>query len=727
MPQLIAFVRKNQWLLLILFLAFLFRFVGVRPGYNSFHPDEPILTGKAIQMIKRGNLDPGRYDYPTLSIYVDFLFFKFFFTPIYWMKYYLTNIIGIIDGVIHIPPSALEAKRLFQVEILGVRDISALFWGRYVSALFSLGCVFLIYLLGCKLFNKSIGLVAAFLLIFNFKHVANSHINLPDTYNSFFLLLSIIASVNLWQRPSKKNYILGGIAAGLFFSTKYQFFALFPFGLAHLYRSRNPFSYIFISSGLVFLLVFLILNAYFFINIELALYWMASVSGRYAVGTNNLNLFPLSYLYKVDYGQFESIMILIGSILILRKSFRKGSFLFVTVIPFAFMFLYYTGGGLFVRNFITITPILLLLAAYGIWNIYKFFNKRIIPAFSTLVLFFLLLGSVYVPAKNSLINSYYYTKPWNINVLKDWQRQILPDSVAIAAHPFDPVEGPSNVIRSEFEISGNYSLNEHREAGADWALVNLMWAANPFYFWMGYGFKDLNIYWDKPIDQLRNMYHGLATEELFRYQVFSVTKPWQAPEFNYVMIKFPEWPEVQMKAIKLFDFSDGTQGWSFGYDDKIGHSSPGSIAVELSGDKFPYKRITSEPMEVKPGRLYKVEGFLKTGAILPSNQRDGLLRIDFYSEVIYSADRVGLISSVSSRAWGSDDWFKKQVIERAPGGAKYMVVSLQVGSSGRTKIWADDIVVEESDSEIVEITSQPPYLDKPIDLNLLYFNSIGNL
>ncbi|OGM55193.1 hypothetical protein A3F62_05500 [Candidatus Woesebacteria bacterium RIFCSPHIGHO2_12_FULL_44_11] len=715
MGKLTIFLRKNQWLFLILVLAALLRFIGTKPGYNPFHPDEPILTGKAMQIIRTGDLDPGRYDYPALPIYIDYLFFKFFFIPISWLLYYLKHVPDIVDGVVHIPPSALEVKRLFQVEILGVRDINALFWGRYVVALFSVGSVFLTYLLGSKLFNKTVGLIAAFLLVFNFKHVANSHINLPDIYNAFFLLASLVASVTLWQKPTRRNYLLAGIAVGLSLATKYQIFALFPFGLAHLYH-KKLFTPVFMASVLMIPLVFLLINAYFFINIEVALTWLVSISGRYAVGTNKLNLFPLSYLYHIDYGPVELGAAILGIVLVLIKFFKKGLFLLAVVVPFVFFFFYYTSGGLFVRNFVTITPVFLIFAAFSIW--------RIAP--SRLVLAPLVLGAILVPAKNSLLNSYYYTKPWNYDVLKDWQKQNLPDSIAVAAHPFDPIVGPTHIVRSEFEISGNYSLNEHKEAGADWALVNLMWAANPFYFWMGYGLDEIALFWDKPLDELRNMYHGLATEELLRYQVFSAVKPWQAPEFNYVMVKLPDWPETRMTVIRTFDFSTDAQGWSSGYDAQVGNAAKGSLGVELMGARFPFQRIVSEPMEVKSSHLYKVTGYLKTQILLASDQRDGTLRIDFFDSNPENG-KVGVISSVSSRVWGSDDWIAKQVIERAPDSARFMTVSLQVGSSGRTKVWADDIVVEESVSEVEDPTLQPPYIKKPIDLNLLYFNSIGNL
>ena len=88
---------------------------------------------------------------------------------------------------------------------------------------------------------------------------------------------------------------------------------------------------------------------------------------------------------------------------------------------------------------------------------------------------------------------------------------------------------------------------------------------------------------------------------------------------------------------------------------------------------------------------------------------------------------MGIISSVSSRVYGTDDWFKKEVTERAPEGSKYMIVSFQTANSTRIKIWLDDLKIEESISGVEDVAQKPPYDLKPIDLNYVYPNSQSNL
>ena len=747
-------VLQNKLLSLILIIAAILRFVGTNPGYNPYHADEGISYSAASSMIKNGNLDPLRYDYPALVPLVNYLFFKFLFIPIRWTQYYLTHITDIIDGVVHIPIAPLEAKKIFQVYILGERERNALFWGRYVTALVSLLNVFLTYLLAKRLFNKqslpadtgkNIGLIAAFLLTFNFKHVQNSHIGLPDIYNAFFLLVALLTMNRLWLKPTLKNYLISGIAVGLSFSVKYQIFAIFPLILVHFSNAVKDYkiNYKKLLSPFLFLVflmipvMFALINPYFLLHFEKAIKTIQGVSIKYGMGTNRLNLYPFSYFYHIDYGFVEFFAIPIGLLISLKK-FRRQTFLLLSFLaPYLFVLLYYSSGGFYVRNFITVTPFFLMFASTAIWFLYINFFKKLNGLFARLLLIALLVVSVFIPGKNAIINSYYYTKPWGYDIMRPWIQQNLPSDIIIASHPFDAANLHIKNKRTEFEIAGAYSLAEHKENGASFALLDLNWAGIPFYFWMSYGFDDLHLYWDKPVDIMRSMFHGIATEEFFRYQIHAVTKPWQAPDTHLLVIKFPDWPKVDMSDKVSFHFNEDLNGWKiygrmnqsdfpYQFDPKIGRSSKGSLVFFPFGAKFPITRITSPLIDVEEGHLYEIEGFLKTEKELETREREGFLRVDFYGQNP-DLEKVGMIASVSSRVYGTSDWVKKSLIERAPKGSKYLTVSFQMYVTTRTKIWLDDVTIKQSKEVVEDITAKPPYKIRDIDLNYVYPNSHGNL
>ncbi len=738
----ISLIKNNKILVLILLVAALLRFGGTNPGYSPYHSDEPAIYGSALEMVKNSTLDPGRYDYPATAMLINAFFYKFFFIPLNWVWFYLTHIVDLIDGIIKLPPVPREIDRVFNLHIIGERGINAMFWGRYITALFGLGSVFLVYVLGKNLFKKEIGLIAAFFLAFNFRHVLNSHITLPDIYNSFFLLLSLITTLAFWKSPTKKNYLLAGLAVGLSFSIKYQAHAFLPFILVHLYiafkdgkfsikRFLNLYA---IASVLMIPIVFAITNPYYLIHFNQALASNLDDYRKYGIGTNTLNLFPISYIYHIDFGPPLFFATLIGIILSFRE-FRKFLFLLSALSYFFFIFTYYSRGGFYIRNIIPANPILLLFAAYAVWRVIEWFRLKLTSRLVPILLVPLLTLLIFIPGRNSVINSYYSLKEWNYDATAKWLRQNLPPEVIVAATPFDVPKGPK-VQKTEFELNGNYSLAEHKEAGAGYALMNLDWAAGNFYFWMSIDLENLS-YWNQPINIMRNTYHGLAAEELFRYQVYSATKPWQAPDADLILAKIPQWPETKTKTIKTYNFDRDGDGWrvytkitdgsaDFQFDQDEGFAENGSLVFLPGSTKSRSVRISSPPIDIKEGYLYKIIGNLKTQALLKPREREGFLRIDFFDQQI-SIEGIGKISSVSSRIYGTNSWVRKEMIERAPVGSHYMVISFQTDNPIRTKMWLDDVGVQQSEERIDDITAKEPYQYRQIDLNNLYPFSHGNL
>lgn len=743
--KIISWIKKNYLLVLILLIAIILRFIAVYPGYNQYHGDETAIWGSASQMVKLGTFDPGRYDYPATAILINAFFYKFFFIPVFWVKYYLSNFGQLIDGKIIFPPTVAEVQRIFGIYIIGIREINSLFWSRYITATFGVGTIFLTYLLAKKMFSKNVGLLAALFLTFNYRNVMNSHITLPDIYNAFFILLALVSYWNLYKKPIIKNYLIAGLLAGVAFSVKYQYFAVIPLILIHLkmvfenkFSIKKLFDSRIIMSGFAIILVFLLTNPYFFMNIELVLVKMEEEFRKYGMGTNSLNLFPISYLFHIDYGPIQFVLIILGLIWALIKRTYKSIFLLSLVIPSYYMFIYYSHGGFYVRNFIPTTPILLIFASVFIWQIYKLIKDKINIYLAIIFLVIIAVLALYVPAKNSILSSYGYTLPWGYEVLRPWIQKNIPTDVIVATHPFDKSNLGIKNKTTEFAPSEAYSLAEHIDNKASYVVVDLNWASLPFYFWMNYGFDKVNDLWNKPVEIMSNTYHGLAANELFRYQIKTVSKPWQSPDTHFVVVKVPNWSKIDMKKIESFSFDKNQDDWElyghkneedknrYKFDSSVGRLQKGSLTLVPGGVTYPTVRITSEPIFVKTGHLYKISGFIKTDLKLPSKEREGFLRLDFYSDNT-DLKKAGMTSSVSSRVYGTTDWVKKEIIDRAPDNAKYLTVSFQSYATAVTKTWMDDLDVFESVGPVEDITSQLPYTNDIIDSNYLYPNSHGNL
>ncbi len=724
--KILRITKKKYLLVAILLVSAILRFVAVKPGYNPYHGDETAIWGSASVMVKEDTLDPGRYDYPGTAATINAFFYKFVFIPLSWTKFTLSNFWDIVDGKIKIPLIEKEKDKIFATQIIGEREINSLFWSRYITAAFGVGTVFLIYLLGKKMFSEDIGLLTSLFLAFNYKNVVNSHLVLPDIYNAFFFILAMIAFWNLYKNSSAKNYLLAGIAAGISFSVKYQSFVFLPLLLIHLaisfkngFSLKKLFGIYAIVSAFSIILIFLITNPYFFINIEYVFTKMNEEFIKYGMGTNTLNLFPYSYLYHIDYGPVLSFIVILGTLSAVFKDKFKSVFLLSAIVPAFYLFIYYSRGGFYIRNFIPLTPFLFLFASNLICTtkLKKWFIS--IP---------LIILAIYIPAKNSIISSYWYTKPWGYEILSKWLKDHIPNDAKIASHPFDRSILAVKTKTTEFSPNEAFSLMEHKENGAEYVVENLAWASLPFYFWMNYNLNEVNILWNKPVDIMRNTFHGLAAEEMLRYMIFANDRSWQSPDMFFVMVKLPDWPKTEMKEIAKFDFNQNYQDWKnyggsgqakFTYENDMISFSPG-------GERYPNVRITSPLINIKSGHLYNIEGFIKTEKILNSKEREGFLRIDFWTDNP-DLNKTGIISSVSSRVYGTDNWIKKEIFERAPENAKYLTVSFQVYSTSVTKILFDNISIKESFSPVENITKKEPYINKKIDLNFLYPNSHGNL
>lgn len=727
-------IRGNFFLVIILIIAFTIRFIAVKPGYNPYHGDETAIWGSALTMVKKSTLDPGRYDYPATTMVINVLAYKYFFIPLSWLGYYLAHFWNVVDGTLRIFPTKLEANKLFDLYIAGERGENAIFWSRYVTALFGVGTVFLTYLLSKKMFSEKVGLMAAFFLTFNYRNVVNSHLALPDIYNAFFFLLSFIASWNLWEKPSRRTYLLAGVAAGLAFSVKYQFFAILPLLFIHLaltFKDNFSFKKLFdvriIAAGLCILLVFILTNPYVFINLETVIVKMYEESRKYAIGTNTLNIFPLSYLYHIDYGPIEFVLVALGILIGLIKKPLKSLFLLLVIASIFYVFLYLTRGGFYVRNFIPATPLLLIFASYAFWQIFgRIRFLFLIPVIALII---------YVPAKNSIISSYAYTLPWDYEILRPWIEKNLSKEAVVGVAQFNkPLLGITN-RSTDFAQESAFSLAEHKENGDSYVVVDLNLASETFYSWMNYDFSEAGQLWNKPVDALENTFHGLAAEELFRGQIKVVAKPWQSPDMHFVVVKIPDWPKVEMKTIKTYTFDDSFDDWmvingvasQLQFDSQTGRLNIGSLVFTPGGGgRFPVQRVASNLVAVRGGHLYEISAFLKVDQKLKLNERNGFLRIDFYKNEA-DAQKRGMISGVSSRLYGTDDWIEKSIIERSPDDAKYLTVSLQVNYGNIGKIWLDDLVIKESLDKVEDITSVAPYTKDFIDLNYLYPNSHGNL
>lgn len=693
---------KKLLILSIILIALVLRFIGIVPGYPPYHSDEGMSYSQGINMITENTLDahgyPLAYAYPNVVPLVNAIFFKAFFLPVSWTSFWIQDFGQVLEGLIHIPLTPVEYKKILQLHILGEREKNVLVWGRTVSAIFGVGVVYLTYLLASKLFSekKWIGYIAAFLVAVNYRQVLNSHFDLPDIYNAFFMLLSILTSINLWRSPNRNNYIFAGIACGLSFSTKFHTYSLFPLLTAHIYISlqeKGKFLKNLIFDSSIYLSVFsfittvLLINPYHLINLEKTLHLLSDVSGKYSAGKNKLDNYSYWYLFNIGLGKIISIFAIVGIVLSLILNFKKSFFLISCLGSFLLVMTYLTGGGFYTRNFLTIIPIALIFAAFFISVVVEKVRPR--PLAVVLVII-VTIGISISNIENSLVVIKEYSKPWNVTLISNWLMKNIPIGSKVSAHSSIPIPVEKvEILPYEYNIS--YSLEEFRLDGAEYAVTNLDWATNAFYGWMG---RDDLFIKGKPISELEDTYPAMSLREISDFVVFSEINSWQAPDSHFIVSKIPEYKVIN--KTKSRDY-------------------------ELSGIQDKNNLWKSEVINVSDWNGFVIDFDMRVN----SSGRDGFVWVNFYkSEEDARLERNRVAIRLSARHKPKSTFEIGSLVGIVPD-ANYMVIGLGLYDPAISQIEVRKIEVYSAE---VEIDLNNVKIDKiMLDDNIIFPNSHGYL
>jgi hypothetical protein len=190
-------------LAIILAFALVIRLHSIGFGLPSLYdPDEPIFMVLALKLLKDQTLNPGWFGHPgTTTIYL----------------------VALID-------LAVLGTGLVTGHFGSVRDFAMAAYAdpgllfipaRVAMALFGVGCVWLTWAIGRRLFGSTAGLIAAGLLAINSLHVLWSQVVRTDVMASFFMLASLLFSIRAAQRGGLRDYVASGCFIGIAIATKW--------------------------------------------------------------------------------------------------------------------------------------------------------------------------------------------------------------------------------------------------------------------------------------------------------------------------------------------------------------------------------------------------------------------------------------------------------------------------------------------------------------------------
>jgi len=199
-------------LLLIVLGAIGVRFYGLGWGLPyHFHSDESLLasyaerlrtTDSAAELVRQ---ERRFFIYPPLMMY---------------------PVIAFVAGSTLIRPFAYDDPTSLKLFYLIARGI---------VALLGVATVVLLYFLGKRLYSRTAGVFAAFILAFIVLHVRDSHFYTTDIPLAFFEVLIMYLALGIVEKKTTKAYLLAGAVTGLAFTAKQTALLMVPvLGVAHL-------------------------------------------------------------------------------------------------------------------------------------------------------------------------------------------------------------------------------------------------------------------------------------------------------------------------------------------------------------------------------------------------------------------------------------------------------------------------------------------------------------
>src|SRR5262245_22109684 len=197
--------RLRLWFIAVVVFAAAVRLIGI--DYDNghwFHPDERRIAFAVEELSFRPlQLNPHFFAYGSFPLYV-------------------TRAVSSLLGQVN--PE------------FGHYD-NVILTGRRVSAVVGALTVILLVFFGIRLYNRSVGLLAGFLLAACVLHVQNSHYMTTDVFLTFLVTLALYCMVGIVQRGWTRDYVFSGIVIGLATATKFSALPLLaPLGVAALVR-----------------------------------------------------------------------------------------------------------------------------------------------------------------------------------------------------------------------------------------------------------------------------------------------------------------------------------------------------------------------------------------------------------------------------------------------------------------------------------------------------------
>lgn len=719
-------------IVLVILLAALVRFMGLMPNI-PFHPDEGYTQlathNLVVDIVSKGDFEPKAYKYGSLIFYINTLVYLPFLIWTYTV-YFLNNLLL----------NSFLAARPFMdtfLEIVYKNGYYVFLMERTITAVFGIVSVLVIYLIGKKLFNQTVGLMGSLIFAVAPLHVRDSHYLTTDVPFLFFVLLSFLFMVNLLQTGKLRWYILSGFFIGVSATVRYYPIAFLVLPVAWVFDQKKGRGWILkIFLSLFFVLLGALVGVPFlpfsresqdifqremdnlvlpFYGTSISLFATDLLRFLISFGKSSFpdpgTLYPgkfvpfhSSYLFFTGFGVIPTIISLIGIIFGLIKFPRQT--LILLVIPIVnFVYISFYMHAVYQRLSLPILPFLSLFGGIFLYFIQTISNKFRPVIVSRIIFIIVVLSIFYYPFTQSLSLSYDCSKESVYVQGKKWMDKNADPDIKLAYQP--GLQFPSKNFtnhKESFRPEREFFLEEIRALDKEFAFFNP--ASLVDYF--AYSFQ--NEYFIPPKELYNNSIILLAIHEYNSRAILldkiDKNKLCEATEFYFYKIPKPVPDAKKLSSGFYFVNENELDFWKMQtYDQKHqqvkisrnlkeGHKKEGSLQYTWQDISFTAPRIVSDMVPVDPEGNYTLSAWVKTNNLLLENERDGFFRIDFYNTNQQSTNLPGMVTAITPRIFGEPGWKNIKVSVKAPKEANYAAVSFQItGTKGTGSFFLDDIEI----------------------------------
>lgn len=438
---------KDTPLYLTLLLALTIRTIGIDFGFPYFYlPEEWFFIPTAQRILVTGDLNPHWFGFP--GSFITYLLAMLFAVILVF-----TSIFKISFGYVDSPNNFLT---VFQKAALSYPLMFYLI-GRLLMVLFAVITVYLVYLLCKKVFNRTIGILAALCMSIAPLHVVHSRYIRPDITTTMLVLISLYLLLKYTEQDQNQDLlILSSLFAGFSVATKYTsgiiVFPIFVHCLVmdgkvtRIFSMRYMMDFLKAKTRLSKALLYSFFGFFLFAPYVL-LDWQHSLrdimleARSEHVGHERLpgiqnHIWYLTHALRFGIGGiFFEIFAGIGLfIVLLKKEYKKYLFL---IFPIMYYIAIVGFGRLRTHRWlISVLPFEAMLFGVGFYSVYLYTtNRRKLQRYKRGLLFLFTGIAIYaftLPAMKDIEYAVKLTRTDTRTLLRNWIEKNLPDGSKIA-------------------------------------------------------------------------------------------------------------------------------------------------------------------------------------------------------------------------------------------------------------------------------------------------------